>query len=141
MSEEQKLKLSISKKEKMTAEKRQHISDGLKGREGENKCQALDIERTSQYIGVYWHEQSQRWRSRIIVDGVRIHICQLEDEYHAALAYDFALTYYYGNKYELNFPQYENFYFDYLSQFIINGDKPLRKVIKQYINNLQQEGG
>jgi hypothetical protein len=138
-TDELKNKLSISKKEKMTDEKRKHISDGLKGREGENKFEKLDIESSSQYIGVYWHEQSQRWRSRIVVDGERIHVCQFENEYYAALGFDFALIFYYGEKYEPNFPQYKDFYFDYLSQFIINGDKGLRKIIKQYIQTLENK--
>jgi hypothetical protein len=39
---------------------------------GQNK--PLYPNNTSGYRGVYWHSQSQRWRARTAIDGVRYHL-------------------------------------------------------------------
>ena len=130
MSEEQKDKL----RRKRTPEQIQNISNALKGRKPENKGKILNVDRSSSYIGVYWHKQSDRWRSRIVVEGERIHLSQFEVEIHSAVAYDIGEIFFYQDQYDLNFPELIEDYISYLNQYEISSIKELRQIIKDYIS-------
>jgi hypothetical protein len=47
--------------------------------------------RTSEYTGVYWHEQNKKWCSQIGINGVRKHLGYFTDENIAAQKYQEAL--------------------------------------------------
>ncbi len=130
LSEEHKDKL----RQKRTPEQIQNISKALKGRKPQNKGKILNVERSSSYIGCYWHNQSERWHSRIVVDGKRIHLSQFEVEIHSAFAYDIGEIFFYNDLYDLNFPELRENYISYLEQYDIQDIKQLRQVIKNYIN-------
>lgn len=46
---------------------------------------------SSKYVGVHWNAKSKRWRARIRINGVKIHIGQYKDEELAHKAYQKAL--------------------------------------------------
>jgi hypothetical protein len=48
---------------------------------------------TSQYVGVTWNKQRQKWRTGIKINGKRQHLGFFIDELDAARAYELALTY------------------------------------------------
>ena len=56
---------------------------------------------TSQYKGVYWSKQKQKWHARIRVGGQAIHLGFYSDEVVAAKAYDRKAAQYFG--FRLNF--------------------------------------
>jgi hypothetical protein len=110
MSDENKQKLSKSKKENMTDEIRQHISESKKGKTSPGKGKKHSGGSSSSiYIGVNWNKKKERWFARICdPNGKRVHIGSFMNQTEAALAYnDFALEYY-GYKAILNqIPQSE----------------------------------
>lgn len=50
-------------------------------------AQNRHINKSSQYPGVSWHKQSQKWRMRIRINGKEIHLGLFTNEYDAFLAY------------------------------------------------------
>lgn len=46
---------------------------------------------TSKYVGVGWNKHANKWKSRIQIDGVDIHLGYFTNEYQAYLAYKKAL--------------------------------------------------
>lgn len=46
---------------------------------------------TSKYVGVGWNKHANKWKSRIQIDGVDIHLGYFTNEYQAHLAYKKAL--------------------------------------------------
>ena len=74
------------------------------------------------------------------LDGKRKQLYQSGIEWHCAVAYDIASIFYFGSKYDLNFPEYRELYEYHLSKYEISNIKQLRKVIKDYINQLQEGG-
>lgn len=76
-----------------------HINhDGLDNRrenlrvctKGENLRNKIPTKATSNYKGVSWHKQSQKWLSRIKLDRKIVHLGMYDLEVHAARAYDIA---------------------------------------------------
>ncbi len=59
---------------------------------------------TSQYKGVDWVKRSNRWRSRIRIEGRQIDLGTYKDEIQAAKAYDVAALKYHKEFARLNFP-------------------------------------
>ncbi len=62
---------------------------------------------TSEYIGVSWAEQNQKWRAYITVNGVQMHLGYDDEEIEAARAYDRAVIEHRGRHARLNFPRSE----------------------------------
>jgi hypothetical protein len=60
---------------------------------------------SSQYRGVYWSKDKDRWRGMIRMNGRKIHLGYFQDEAAAARAYDQAAHQYFGEEAELNFPE------------------------------------
>lgn len=58
---------------------------------------------SSQYKGVSWSKQKERWRARIKMDGVEKHLGFHRDEVEAAVAYDRAAIQMFGEYAHLNF--------------------------------------
>lgn len=57
-----------------------------------NVVYSIDKRKTSsQYTGVWWHNQRNKWGARISIDGVYKHIGLFDNEYDAHLAYQDAL--------------------------------------------------
>lgn len=50
----------------------------------------------SQYKGVYWHGQRNRWAVQIKANGTRIHVGLFDSEIDAAIAYNDAALEYFG---------------------------------------------
>jgi hypothetical protein len=59
---------------------------------------------TSQYKGVYFHKEHQRWAAQIIVEGKKICLGHFDSEIEAARIYDEAARKYGGVFARLNFP-------------------------------------
>jgi hypothetical protein len=60
---------------------------------------------TSRFKGVYWENQTQRWRACIGVDGKKRPLGRFGDEIAAAQAYDEAARELFGEHARLNFPE------------------------------------
>lgn len=58
----------------------------------------------SGYIGVCFHKSTKKWRTRLLVNGIRISIGYYTDVVDAAKAYDEALDKYLDDTYQRNFP-------------------------------------
>ena len=86
--------------------------DGLNNRRGNLRtCSLSDNNRharqplgASGFRGVKWDRTNAKWRSRIQVDKVEIHLGMHEDKVAAAHAYDIAAKRYHGEFAILNFP-------------------------------------
>ena len=66
---------------------------------------------SSQYIGVHWCEDRKKWRVRIYINGIKVHIGYYDSEIEAAKAYDEAARKYRGEFAVLNFgepPRHED---------------------------------
>ena len=63
-----------------------------------------NVNPTSKYVGVKWHNQGRKWHAQIMIGGKRKHLGYFDDEKEAACKYDeqAALL----NK-PVNFPQHE----------------------------------
>jgi uncharacterized protein YebE (UPF0316 family) len=61
----------------------------------------LTKKKSSQYTGVFWHKQINKWQAQIGIDGKRIHLGIFNHEHEAHLAYQKALEMY--NKADLSF--------------------------------------
>ena len=59
---------------------------------------------TSQYKGVYWNKNMNKWRVHIKMNGQK-HIGYFDDEEEAAMAYDDAAHKHFGEYAKLNFPE------------------------------------
>jgi hypothetical protein len=64
--------------------------------------------RTSKYKGVDWHNNSQKWRTRINVGKKQVHIGFFDDEVSAAKAYDKKAVEIFGEFALLNFQNLNN---------------------------------
>lgn len=60
---------------------------------------------TSGFKGVCWHKGSQRWHSRIEIDGRKIYLGEFRNAEDAAHAYDVAALEHFGDFALLNFPR------------------------------------
>lgn len=63
--------------------------------------------RSSQYKGVSWRKQCQKWSAQIKVDGKQIHLGLFNEEVEAARAYDQAARELHGEFARLNFQEEE----------------------------------
>lgn len=60
---------------------------------------------TSQFKGVSWDRQRQKWVTQITINKKQIHLGRYDTEIEAALAYDQAAKFHFGLYAKLNFPQ------------------------------------
>lgn len=58
---------------------------------------------SSQYKGVGWHKAAGKWKAAICIEGKSVHLGLFADEKDAALAYDRAASYAWGEYARLNF--------------------------------------
>ena len=58
---------------------------------------------TSKFKGICWNKKRQNWQVQIRVNGKRIWLGYFRKEIEAALAYDLAAKYYFGDFARLNF--------------------------------------
>lgn len=65
---------------------------------------------SSRYRGVWWDSLTQRWRSKIVFNGKKVHIGYFKDEMQAAVARDIACLKHHGEFAVLNFPIPETLY-------------------------------
>lgn len=59
----------------------------------------------SQYVGVYWHNQSEKWMVQVKIDGQNQHVGMFDSEVEAARAYDAAALTRNPQFCNLNFPK------------------------------------
>ncbi len=74
--------------------------------QAQNVCHRRKIARqtVSQYKGIYWEKNGQRWRARIVLNRKNIYLGGYKDEFEAAKAYDKGAKKYHGEFATLNFP-------------------------------------
>jgi hypothetical protein len=60
--------------------------------------------KSSQYKGVFWHKNKERWKATIRVNDTNIHLGSFKVEKEAALAYDKIAMEWCGQYARLNFP-------------------------------------
>lgn len=60
------------------------------------------VRTSSKYKGVYWHGRDQKWVSRIVNKGKKIHLGYFDNEVDAALAYNEAAKQMFGEFARLN---------------------------------------
>ena len=95
-----------------------HINhDGLDNRRcnlrictsAQNLCnRRKNCEATSQYKGVYWYGQRNKWRVDVSINGRTKYVGIFANELDAAMAYDLAAKQHYGEFAYLNFPSQRN---------------------------------
>jgi len=71
---------------------------------GNLKNRAKYAKAASQFKGVTWHDQAQKWRAKIGVNGKRISLGLFDNELDAAIAYDRAAIIHHGEYASLNVP-------------------------------------
>jgi hypothetical protein len=65
----------------------------------------LQVGCASQYKGVCWHKNHNKWMSRITINKKVIYLGYFQDEIEAAKAYDEAAKIYFGEFALMNFPE------------------------------------
>lgn len=78
---------------------------------------------TSQFKGVRWDKDRNKWRGQIKVSNQLLHlgVFKPEDEIRAAMHYDIAALYFYGEFAKLNFPEHLDEYLNVIGQLKVCG--------------------
>jgi hypothetical protein len=78
----------------------ENLREATSSQNGRNKTSAKGS--SSKYLGVYWHKATNKWRAKIQVDGVTLHLGLFITEKDAARAYNEAAKKYHGEYANLN---------------------------------------
>ena len=77
-------------------------------RENSRNQSSRKVNANTTYAGVTWREHAHKWWARVRVDGKQVHLGYFNSAVDAAMAYDRANLYYFGDSDVLNFPDRKN---------------------------------